>query len=256
MHNPIKRTLIVTTIILAGVPLVALAQWTSAPANPPSGNIAAPINVGSSNQIKTGGLEVGSFISDGGAVITGNLGVGTVSPIAKLSVVGNLHLSGSSQDVSWTTGEAFQLGEYNGTTFTERFRILNNGNTGIGTISPGYKLQVGNSGDGTSVGANAYYYISDKALKTNVSPLTGSLANVLKLQGVSFNWKSNGEPSIGVIAQDIEKVYPELVNTDKTTGYKSVEYGNLVAPLIEAVKEQQRQIDTLKAEVEALKAAK
>ncbi|HEU5114493.1 MAG TPA: hypothetical protein VFT82_01865, partial [Candidatus Paceibacterota bacterium] len=60
----------------------------------------------------------------------------------------------------------------------------------------------------------------------------------------------------GLIAQDVEKVYPELVNTNKQTGLKSVEYANLVGPLIEAVKEQQKEIDTLKAEVAALQANK
>lgn len=78
------------------------------------------------------------------------------------------------------------------------------------------------------------------------------VANAI-LDGVSFDWKESGEKSVGVIAQDVEKVFPELVKTDDATGLKSVEYGNLVAPLIEAVKEQQKQINSLKAEVEALK---
>lgn len=132
--------------------------------------------------------------------------------------------------------------------------IIPYGRVGIGATSPGYRLQVGNAGDGTSVAANAYFYISDKRLKKNVEPIEGALAKVLSLAGVTFAWKSTGEKSVGLIAQDVEKVFPELVSENPNTGMKSVEYANLVAPLIEAVKEQQAQIEALKAEVEALKA--
>jgi len=71
------------------------------------------------------------------------------------------------------------------------------------------------------------------------------------LQGVSFNWKENNEPSIGLIAQDVEKIFPEAVSGEE--GSKAVNYGVLVAPLIEATKEQQKQIEALKAEIELLK---
>jgi len=68
----------------------------------------------------------------------------------------------------------------------------------------------------------------------------------MKLDGISFDWKESGEKSIGLIAQDVEKVFPEIVNTEEGTGLKSIEYGKLVAPLIEAVKEQQKMIDEQK----------
>jgi hypothetical protein len=55
-----------------------------------------------------------------------------------------------------------------------------------------------------------------------------------------------------VIAQEVEKVYPDIVHTNPNTGMKSVEYGNLVAPLIEAVKEQQKIIDAQKSQIEKL----
>lgn len=119
------------------------------------------------------------------------------------------------------------------------------------------RLQLDMSGNLTLAGAanaTAFYYTSDKDLKENIAPLSDSLSKILKLRGVSFNWKEGGKKSIGVIAQDVEKVYPEIVKTDEKTGLKSVEYGNLVAPLIEAIKEQQKQIDELKKEVELLKA--
>ncbi len=126
--------------------------------------------------------------------------------------------------------------------------LVQNGNVGIGLLNPVYKLEIAGS-----VGAGAFFYTSDRNLKKNISPLNGSLSKILSLEGVSFAWKDTGAKSVGLVAQDVEKVYPELVHTNPQSGIKSVEYGNLVAPLIEAIKEQQKQIDQLKAEVKALK---
>ena len=88
---------------------------------------------------------------------------------------------------------------------------------------------------------------SDERLKDNIQTLQGS--KVLKMRGVSFT--KDGEASSGVIAQEIEKVAPELVHTAKDEmGTKSVAYGNLVGYLIEAIKDQQQQIDELKARLD------
>ena len=114
------------------------------------------------------------------------------------------------------------------------------------------------------------YNDSHRRLKENITPLSDSLDKINQINGLSFYWKDKamGENrNIGVIAQDVEKVYPELVSTNPKTGLKSVEYGNLVAPLIEAIKElthkiddlfskyfdQQKQIDELRLEINALK---
>ena len=94
--------------------------------------------------------------------------------------------------------------------------------------------------------AAAFWYTSDKSLKKDITPLENSLEKVKQLEGVSFKWKDNEEKDIGLIAQDVEKIFPELVSTNKETGLKSVEYGKLTAILIEAIKEQQKQIDELK----------
>ena len=90
-------------------------------------------------------------------------------------------------------------------------------------------------------------------LKTNIQTVENALEIVDNLRGVSFEWKENGKKSYGVIAQELEKVAPELVMTDeKEDGIKSVAYGNLVGYLIEAVKEQQKQIDELKAKIDGI----
>lgn len=132
--------------------------------------------------------------------------------------------------------------------------IVQYGNVGIGATSPSYKLQVGGSGDGSAVGSNAFFYMSDARLKTNISTASDALAKILQLRGVSFNWKSTGKADVGLVAQEVEKVYPELVSTG-ADGIKAVEYGHLVGPLVEAIKAQQAEIDALKAEITALRSA-
>ncbi|MEK6913920.1 MAG: tail fiber domain-containing protein [Nanoarchaeota archaeon] len=98
-----------------------------------------------------------------------------------------------------------------------------------------------------SISAGSFLYSSsDERLKTNIQSLQNSLTKVQQLKGVSFNWKANGQESLGLIAQDVEKVFPQIVGTDKE-GMKSVDYTKLVAVLIEAMKEQQKQIDELKS---------
>lgn len=104
-----------------------------------------------------------------------------------------------------------------------------------------------------NVTSGAFIYSSDITLKENIQPINNALDKVLQLNGVSFDWKESGKSSLGVIAQEVEGVFPELVHTNEATGLKSVEYGNLVAPLIEAIKEQQKQIDELKKQVDELK---
>ena len=73
------------------------------------------------------------------------------------------------------------------------------------------------------------------------------MSKLLQLNGVTFNWKKDDRPSVGVIAQEVEKVFPELVN--ETENFKTVNYDGLIGLLIEAIKEQQQQIDELKKQV-------
>jgi len=107
---------------------------------------------------------------------------------------------------------------------------------------------------------------SDQTAKTNVVNLESSLDKVLSLRGVSFDWNPEVVPkkaekqksSIGLIAQEVEKVIPEVVVTEKIEDkdLKTVEYENLVAVLVEAIKEQQQQIEELKERVATLEGNK
>lgn len=90
---------------------------------------------------------------------------------------------------------------------------------------------------------------SDVNLKTNIYTISNAVSKVKLLRGVTFNWKQNGKPSLGVIAQELEAVLPELVHD--VDGHKAVSYGNIVGLLIEAVKEQQILIEQLMAQKES-----
>lgn len=94
---------------------------------------------------------------------------------------------------------------------------------------------------------------SDIKLKKNIKTIENALDKVLNLRGVEFDRIDSNEHQIGVIAQEIEKIIPEVVHYSKETDTKSVAYGNITAVLIEAIKEQQQTINSLRTEIEELK---
>ena len=94
------------------------------------------------------------------------------------------------------------------------------------------------------------YASSDERYKDNLQVITSPIDKVKSLNGYTFTWNDkheqfNGNNDIGVVAQEVEKVFPEIVDT-RDNGYKAVKYEKMVALLIEAVKDQQKQIDKLK----------
>ena len=101
-----------------------------------------------------------------------------------------------------------------------------------------YKMRV----TGT-VAATHFDSLSDLKLKTNVKQIQNPIETVKKIDGVTFNWKEDNDPSMGVIAQNVEKILPEIVSGDDV---KSVNYSGLIGLLIETVKDQQKQIDELR----------
>ena len=116
-------------------------------------------------------------------------------------------------------------------------------NIGLGITNPTSKLHVVGDIKITGVAtATDFDATSDIRLKTNIKPIGAPLAKVIQIEGVSFNWKENNIPALGVIADQLEDILPELVRGDDP---KTVNYNGLIGLLIEAVKEQQTQIDNL-----------
>ena len=99
--------------------------------------------------------------------------------------------------------------------------------------------------------------VSDEKMKENITVVENAVEKVQQLRGVEFTWKKDGEKSAGVIAQDVEKVLPQAVKEKDIMGegevVKTVNYDTMSALFIEAIKEQQEQIEALKAEIKALK---
>jgi phage-related tail fiber protein len=98
---------------------------------------------------------------------------------------------------------------------------------------------------GNVITATNFNTTSDARFKTDIVTIEDAVGLVEQLRGVTFNWVDTGAPTIGLIAQEVEEVLPELVTTDED-GYKSVAYSNMVGVLIEAIKDQQAQIDELR----------
>jgi hypothetical protein len=102
-----------------------------------------------------------------------------------------------------------------------------------------------------AISAPDFNSTSDSRLKENVVSVSDALGKVNRLRGVNFNWKDSGKYSMGLIAQEVEEVLPEVVST-ASDGHKSVSYQSMVGVLIEAIKEQQKQIDQLKTQLNSI----
>jgi hypothetical protein len=247
---------------------------------PPLSNVPTPLNTGSTGQSKAGGLILNTGGAVNGLIVDkGNVGIGIVNPPSLLSV-GALAGSGSLRDLvtlgatgtsNWHDNDEYRLifgylntgwklggisisapvgmrklnfyvADFNQFSLpaTPKMVINHDGNVGIGATNPSEKLEVAGN-----VKASAFFYSSDERLKTTIRPIGNALEKVRKLTGVYFKWKESGAEQIGLLAQDVEEVFPETVATDPKNGYKSVQYGNLIAPLIESVKELDQEVTTL-----------
>ena len=143
---------------------------------------------------------------------------------------------------------------------TRGYVYANNSNQiGFLNSSGGWSLKVDNSGNTVATGNVTAY--SDERLKSDIKPIQNALKTVTSLNGVTYIRKDTGKKELGFIAQNVKKIVPELVDVIDTTtseeeGYNDLhvmKYQNTVALLVEAIKEQQTQIEELKAQISILK---
>jgi hypothetical protein len=235
-----------------------------------------------------GGVE--SMRIDG----SGNVGIGTTSPAAKLEVNGNIRLNGggntlytTSADLVFQSGSSGLIRFFNNDGANERMRITAAGQVLFGTSTFGgggisvtggtgasqiyfnrtsttgltYPLDFSNGG--VNVGFIAYNNVStqysttsDYRLKDNIAPMTGALDVVQQLKPVTYTWKSTGETSQGFIAHELQAIVPDCVTGQKDgEQMQGIDTSFLVATLTAAIQELKAQVDAQAVEIQALKGA-
>jgi hypothetical protein len=210
---------------------------------------------------------------------SGNIGMGTTNPQTRLHLLRDnetLRLQGASSYISfynnannyigylWNAGDAsIDLGTASGsglpvtispgTATTATFTA--SGNVGIGTGAPSQRLHV----VGNICATGTISACSDIRYKTAFAPVQNALQSVQQIHPVYYHWKKEykdkgfaNERQLGFSAQEIEQLYPEMVQTDNE-GYKAVDYSRMTVVLLQAVKEQQQMITALQAELADLK---
>ena len=124
----------------------------------------------------------------------------------------------------------------------------------FGTQSSSYEARIASNGTmhlDSTLTQNSGSIGSDIKLKKNIQPVESALDTVEKLRGVHFEWKKSGKEAIGFIAQEVEEILPQLVQEADLLGeedetFKSLDYVSIIPILVEAIKEQQKEIKELK----------
>ncbi len=236
------------------------------------------VGVGNASETSFGLANKFFVFENGGGVRMvlsgGNLGVGTNAPASKLDVahsgadssalrLGDKTTIANNTGIYMRTSGIASISAAGGDIVldtnmgsAERVRVLGaNGNVGIGITNPSYKLDVvGDVNASGSVRSNGVALTSDRRFKKDVVVVANALARLLSIRGVTYHWKPDEFPErgfddarqIGVIAQEVERVFPELVS-EGVDGYKAVNYPALVAPVIEATRELARSVAGVRA---------
>ena len=201
-----------------------------------------------------GDLTVSTSFTIGSATITeAELEIldGATVTTAELNILDGVTATASELNImDGVTATTSELNILDGVTSTASELNLVDGIT-AGTVSASKAVIVDSNKDisgfrnisntGTITASGDITAFSDERLKSDIETIDNALDKVMSMRGVSYT--KQAEKGIGVIAQEIEKVLPEVVTDGE---YKSVAYGNIVGVLIEAIKEQQKQIDELK----------
>lgn len=183
--------------------------------------------------VNVSGVLTASSVRVGSAVTVNSSGINVAGVVTATSFVGDgsgLTGAGSTVADDTTTNATFYP------IFTE---------TTIGTITAS-KVSTTKLTFNPSTGTLSVPEVStssDLLLKENVKTIENAISSVNSLRGVKFDWKEDGRTSCGVIAQELENVFPELVNTGEI---KTVNYNGIIAVLIESIKELSIEVENLK----------
>jgi len=198
----------------------------------------APVSVTTSS-----GTATVSLLSSGVSATT--YGGSTAIPVLTVDTYGRVT---SASNVSVTSGTTITDDT---TTNATRYITLTSSSSGsISTANVSTSKLFFNPSTGLLTSTD-YNSSSDKRLKRNIKTVENAVETITALRGVTFDWKEGSTKGIGLIAQEVEKIIPEVVNTDED-GYKGIKYTNIIGILVEAIKEQQEQINNLKKQIEKL----
>ncbi len=206
--------------------------------------------------------------------LTGDVtGTGTITNLANVSFATTIAANSVALGTDTTGNYMSDLTAGTGVTITHTPAEGSNATIAIGqAVATSSNVQFNSLGVGMAASATAgridasgdivAYSTSDRNFKENITPIPNALEKISKISGNTYDWKEDMKEyhgfegnDVGVIAQEIEAVLPQLVTT-RETGYKAVKYDKLVALLIEGIKEQQTQIHSLTLEIEKLKESK
>jgi len=201
-------------------------------------------------------LVLGSIPGVNGGTSYVNVGIGTTTPARQLHLAGPnavFRMDRTTDTASFilvrtdpsgaTPWKTFVVGT-NATGVNQGEFIINDIGAAVGG-GGNRRMTINNDGSVTFTGqvyAAGFTPTSSRALKTNIRTYENALETVNRLRGVRFDWKDSGTPAVGLIAEEVDEVVPEVVAHEGGTA-KGVNYANLVAVLVEAVKEQQKTID-------------
>lgn len=201
----------------------------------------------STASVNTTGIITATSFSGSGANLVSlnadNLSTGTVATgrLASGTANATTFLRGDS---TWDTPPVINVSDDTSTN-ANRYPTFTSATSGVlSSANVSTTKLYFNPSTGT-LNATSLNSLSDRNRKTNIRPIENSIAIIQRLQGVRFDWLDNDKASIGLIAQEVEDVIPEVVETG-ADGTKTISYGNIIGVLIEAIKEQQIRIEELK----------